>query len=70
MRSIVVLPQPLGPSSATMLPGSMLNDTSSTATRRAVALGDVLQADLGGIHRPPYAAKIWLYLSSQPRASG
>ena len=23
MRSVVVLPQPLGPSSATMLPGSM-----------------------------------------------
>ena len=31
MRSVVVLPQPLGPSSATMLPGSMRSDTRSTA---------------------------------------
>src|ERR1700742_1074889 len=31
MRNVVVLPQPLGPSSATMLPGSMLSETRSTA---------------------------------------
>src|SRR5215470_16704233 len=34
MRRHVVLPQPLGPSSATMLPGSIVNDTSSTAVTR------------------------------------
>src|SRR5262245_17068533 len=31
MRNVVVLPQPLGPSSATMLPGSMPSETRSTA---------------------------------------
>ncbi len=32
MRSVVVLPQPDGPSSVTSVPGSTANDTSSTAT--------------------------------------
>ena len=31
MRSVVVLPQPEGPSSVTSSPGSTRNDTSSTA---------------------------------------
>ena len=31
MRNVVVLPQPLGPSSATMLPGSIDRDRRSTA---------------------------------------
>ncbi len=30
-RSVVVLPQPDGPSSVTSVPGSMVNDTSLTA---------------------------------------
>ena len=31
MRRVVVLPQPEGPSRVTSLPGSIVNDTSSTA---------------------------------------
>ena len=31
MRSIVVLPQPDGPSSVTSVPAAMANETSSTA---------------------------------------
>ena len=31
MRSVVVLPQPEGPSSVTSVPGSMVKDTSLTA---------------------------------------
>src|SRR5712691_11861168 len=31
IRKVVVLPHPLGPSSATMLPGSIVNDRRSTA---------------------------------------
>src|SRR5260370_32265556 len=31
MRNVVVLPHPLGPSSATMLPGSIVKDRRSTA---------------------------------------
>src|SRR6266849_7338349 len=31
IRNVVVLPHPLGPSSATMLPGSIVNDRRSTA---------------------------------------
>ncbi len=31
MRSVVVLPQPDGPRSVTSRPGSIVNDTSSTA---------------------------------------
>ena len=31
MRRVVVLPQPEGPSSVTSVPGSMVNETSSTA---------------------------------------
>ena len=31
MRSVVVLPQPDGPSSVTSVPGSMMNETSFTA---------------------------------------
>ena len=33
MRSVVVLPQPEGPSSVTSVPGSIVNDTSSTAAK-------------------------------------
>src|SRR5580692_3969650 len=38
MRRHVVLPHPLGPSSATIWPGSIVSDTSSTATVRLYSL--------------------------------
>src|SRR5438105_575728 len=38
MRMVLVLPAPFGPSSPNMVPGSMLNDRSSTATNLSYAL--------------------------------
>src|SRR4051812_17252228 len=34
MRSVEVLPAPLGPTSANRLPGAMVNDSACTASRR------------------------------------
>ena len=48
MRSVVVLPQPEGPSSVTSVPGSIVNDTSSTAANCAVALADAVEVDAAG----------------------
>ena len=46
MRITVVLPQPLGPSRDSTCPCSTPNDTSLTASDRAVALGDVFDFDV------------------------
>ena len=45
IRSVVVLPQPEGPSSVTSSAGATVNDTSSTAVTLAVTLGDALEGD-------------------------
>ena len=46
MRSVVVLPQPEGPSSAKKLPRSISSERSSTADDVLEALGDVVEADV------------------------
>ena len=46
MRSIVVLPQPEGPTIAKNVPSSMSSDTSSIATSDRKPLDQVLDADL------------------------
>jgi hypothetical protein len=52
IRSSVVLPQPLGPSSATSSPGSMSSDTRFDRGRTGVTVDDVLEGQaLGLAHR-------------------
>ena len=52
MRKVVVLPQPLGPSSVVSVPGAISKLTSRTASGRggrvAIALADAAQLDAGG----------------------
>ena len=52
MRSVVVLPQPEGPSRVTSVPGSMAKLTSSHRGRRAVALGDARNSMRAARRRP------------------
>ena len=48
MRSVVVLPQPEGPSSVTSVPASTVNDTPIDRGDGAVALGHRAQLDRRG----------------------
>ena len=63
MRTVVVLPQPLDPSSATMLPGSMFRELRSTA-RLAEDFRDLGEAQRGRGNRDhDQAENTWLYFS-------
>ena len=48
IRSVVVLPAPLGPSSAKISPRPSSNDTRSTATRSPNVFVSVSAASIGG----------------------
>ena len=49
IRSVVVFPQPDGPSSAKNVPRANSRERSSTATTSSKSLRDVLDRDVGGV---------------------
>ena len=51
MRSVVVLPEPEGPSSTKNSPGSIVEVDAVQHGRRAVALDDAFEADAAGCAR-------------------
>ena len=56
MRSVVVLPQPDGPSSVTSVPAAMVKRDVAHGGDVAVALGDVAEFDRCGFHAFAHAA--------------
>src|SRR3984885_15791101 len=70
MRRVVVLPQPLGPSSATMLPGSMLSETRSTAREAPKILVSSARRSAAGAVRTRSGSEDFVVLLDELRAHG
>src|SRR6202041_656239 len=70
MRRVVVLPQPLGPSSATMLPGSMLSETRSTAREAPKILVSSARRSAAGAGRTRSGSEDFVVLLDELRAHG
>src|ERR1700733_2053448 len=68
MRRVVVLPQPLGPSSATMLPGSMLSETRSTARDAPKILVSSARRSAAGVARTRSGSERFVVFLDQMRA--